>query len=132
MIVVLGLVILIVAVAVAVLGVASNSGSSHPLGDGFTIAGQHLAGLSTGQLFLIGIVVGVVAMLGLSMLLGVFTQRLASRGSRRELRGSRRETEAIRLDRDRLNQQLDVERGERVQGDSPSEASPAEVPAGPQ
>ncbi len=132
MIVLLGLVVLIVAVAVAVVGVVSNSGSAHPLGDSFTIAGQHLTGLSTGQLFLLGIAVGVLGMLGLSMLLGAFSRRLASRGSRRELRGSRRETEAMRVDRDRLNQQLDVERGDRLQADNPAEAAAPAVDAGPQ
>ena len=109
MIVIIGLLILIVAAVVAVFGVASNSGGAHPLGHSFALFGQHLNGLSTGQLFLGGIVVGVVAMLGLSLLLGPLTRRLASRGSRRELRGSQRETVDLREDRDRLAQQLDDE-----------------------
>jgi len=67
MIVIIGLLVLIAAVVVAVLGVANNSGGAHSLGDGFALFGHHLNGLSTGQLFLGGIVVGVVAMLGLSL-----------------------------------------------------------------
>ena len=114
MIVIIGLLVLIAAALVAVAGVASNSGSAHPLGDSFVIFGQHLSGLSIGQLFAFGIVVGVVGMLGLSMLLGAFTRRLASRGSRRELKTSRRESTDLRLDRDRLTQQLDDERNERL------------------
>lgn len=114
MIVIIGLLVLIAAAVVAVAGVASNSGSAHPLGDSFVIFGQHLSGVSIGQLFAFGIVVGVVGMLGLSMLLGAFTRRLASRGSRRELKTSRRETTDLRLDRDRLTQQLDDERNERL------------------
>src|SRR5665213_3047922 len=103
MVVIIGLLVLVGAVVVAVFGVATNSGGAHPLGDNFAIFGQHLNGLSTGQLFLCGIVVGVVGMLGLSLLLGPFTRRLASRGSRRE-------TRVLREDRDRLAQQLDDER----------------------
>jgi len=113
MIVLIGLVVLLVAVLVAVVGVASNTGSAHPLGDTFAVFGQPLTGHSTGELFLYGIVVGVVGMLGLSMLLGTFNRRLASRGSRRELRGSRRETAELRLDRERLTQQLDDVRTDR-------------------
>jgi hypothetical protein len=120
MIAILGLLALIAAAALAVVGVATNSGSAHPLGDSFTIAGLHLSGLSTGQLFLYGIVVGAVGMLGLSMLLGGFSRRAASRGSRRELKGSRRETTAARLERDRLTRQLDDEHTERPRPDTPS------------
>lgn len=119
MIVIIGLLVLIAAAGVAVAGVASNSGSAHPLGDSFVIFGQHLTGLSIGQLFAFGIAVGVVGMLGLSMLLGAFTRRLASRGSRRELKISRRESTDLRLDRDRLTVQLDDERNERLVAHSP-------------
>src|SRR6202795_3711026 len=102
MIAIIGLLVLIAAAVVAVAGVGTNLGSAHPLSDNFAIFGQHLNGLSTGQLFLCGIVVGVVAMLGLSLLLGPFTRHMASRGSRRELKGSQRETTDLREDRDRL------------------------------
>jgi hypothetical protein len=56
-------------------------------------------------------------MLGLAMLFGTFNRRLASRGSRRELKGSRREGAALRLDRDRLTQELDDVRRENSQVD---------------
>lgn len=120
MIVIVGLLILIATAAIAVAGVATNSGSAHALGDSFVVFGQHLDGLSTGELFLYGIVVGVVGMLGLSMLLGAFTRRQASRRSRRELKESRHETTAVRQDRDRLVQQLDDEHTERLQADTSS------------
>jgi hypothetical protein len=123
MIVIIGLLVLIAAAALAVAGVATNSGSAHPLGDTFVVFGQHLNGLSTGQLFLYGIVVGIVGMLGLSMLLGAFNRRLASRGSRRELKESRRETAVLRDDRDRLVQRLDDERTESPSAD-PGSTSP--------
>lgn len=127
MIVIIGLVVLIVAALAAVTGVAANSGTGHPLGDNFTVFGLHLSGLSTGQLFLYGILVGVAGMLGLSMLLGAYTRRAASRGSRRELKVSRRETTDLRLDRDRLTQQLEDERAERLAADTSTTAGTPSV-----
>ncbi len=125
MILIIGLLILIGAAGVAVAGVAANSGSAHSLGDSFVIFGQSVTGLSTGQLFLYGIVVGVVGMLGLAMLLGTFNRRLASRGSRRALKGSRRESAALRLDRERLTQQLEDERTEHSRVDTPNITTPS-------
>lgn len=114
MIVIIGLIVLIAAVVVAVAGVATNSGSSHPLGDNFEIFGQHLTSASTGQLFLSGIVIGIVGMLGLNMLLGAFSRRLASGGMRRQLKATQRESEILRVDRDRLTKQLDEERAAKL------------------
>ena len=68
MIVVLGLIILVAAIVVGVAGVLSNAGSAHALTHGFAVLGYHVTG-STGTLFLYGIVVGALAMLGLSLLL---------------------------------------------------------------
>lgn len=113
MIAILGLLLLVVASLLAAAGIASNSGTAHPLGEDFTIAGVHLSGLSSGQLFTYGILVGGAGMLGVSMLLGSFSRRMASRRSRRALKGSQRETEALRLDHERLRQQLDGERADR-------------------
>ena len=78
MIVVLGLVILVAAVVVGVAGVLSNTGSGHALTHGFSVFGSHVTG-STGRLFLYGIVVGAVAMFGLSLLL-VGERRTSRRG----------------------------------------------------
>ena len=66
MIVIGGLVVLLVAVIVGFTGVLINAGPAHPLTENF---GYHVTG-STGTLFLFDIVVGAVAMLGLSVLLG--------------------------------------------------------------
>ena len=68
MIIIIGLVILIAAVVAGVAGVLSNSGSGHPLTHHFAVLGYHVTG-STGTLFLYGIVVGALALLGLSLLL---------------------------------------------------------------
>ena len=124
MIIIVGVLVFIAAAGVAASGVAANSGTTHPSGDAFVIFGQSLTGLSTGQLFLFGIVVGVVGMLGLAMLLGAFNRRLASRASRRELKGSRRESAALRVDRERLSRQLDDERAGHLDGHSSNGTSP--------
>ena len=72
--------------------------------------GYHVTG-STGALFLAGIVVGAVALAGLSLLLAG-ARRTAHRGSaaRRGLRQSRRETAAVSKDRDDLIGQRDTAR----------------------
>lgn len=68
MLVILGLVLLIAALVVGVAGVVTNDGSAHELTGGFSVFGHEVTG-STGTLFLYGIVVGAVALLGLSLLL---------------------------------------------------------------
>ncbi|MGN2638243.1 hypothetical protein ACTD5D_19010 [Nocardia takedensis] len=86
MLIILGLIVLLVAVIVAVAGVLSNAGATHALTGDFSVFGYHVTG-STGTLFLYGIIVGAVAMLGLSLLLAG-ARRTSRRGrmARRELR----------------------------------------------
>jgi hypothetical protein len=67
MLVIGGLIVLLAAAIVAIVGVPSNAGAGHPLTD-FSVFGYHLTG-STGTLFLFGIAVGAVASLGLCLLL---------------------------------------------------------------
>ena len=83
MIVILGLVILVAAVIVGVGGVLGNGGSGHALSHGFALFDYHVTG-STGTLFLYGIVVGAVALFGLSLLLaGARRTSLRGRAARR-------------------------------------------------
>lgn len=112
MLVVLGLIVLLAAVVFAVAGVLGNAGSEHALTDGFSVLGINVNG-STGTLFLIGIVVGLVAGLGLAMLL-VGARSAARRGTtaRRELKQSRRETAAVSQERDALVDQQYTDRHE--------------------
>ena len=117
MVVIIGLVVLIVAAAVVAIGVLSNSGTSHALGN-FGIFGLHMNNGSTGILFLYGTLVGIVGMLGLSLLWGAFTRRVASGGMRRELKNTKRETENLRNDRDRLNKELEIERSNQIKASS--------------
>ncbi|WP_245718560.1 hypothetical protein [Nocardia miyunensis] len=92
MIVIIGLVILVAAVLVGVAGVFANGGSTHALTDNFAVFGYHVTG-STGVLFLYGIVVGGIGIVGLSLLL-TGARRTARRGraARRELKTTRRDT----------------------------------------
>ncbi len=121
MIVIIGLAILVVAVIVAVVGVLANTGIDHALIDNFSVLGYHVTG-STGALFLCGIAVGAVAVLGLSVLLAG-ARHTAARGARRPTRthpvppadgpcepGSHRATGAT-AHRDRLRTRARLSRG---------------------
>jgi hypothetical protein len=113
------LILLVAAVAlIAVLGVVSNTGSGHAVDGDFSIASLDLSNLSTGQLFLYGVVIGVAGTLALTVLLGVVSRRTALHQSQRRLESSQHATDALRVDNERLNQQLDDERAEN------SEATP--------
>ncbi|MFE7182679.1 hypothetical protein [Streptomyces erythrochromogenes] len=93
MILVLGLVILIAAIVVGLAGIFGNTGAGHELGTGgdFSVLGYHATG-STGSLFLSGVVVGAVALLGLTLVV-IGTRRSARRSARarRDLEAARRE-----------------------------------------
>ena len=97
--------------------------------------GYHVTG-STGTLFLYGIVVGAVAVVGLSLLLA--GARRSSRGARPPgLRQSRRETAAVTQDRDQLIDQRQATRetagaGTRLgNGDRHSAQTAVPQPAAP-
>ncbi len=110
MIIIIGLIILVAAVVAGVAGVLSNSGSGHALTHNFAVFGYHVTG-STGTLFLYGVVVGALALLGLSLLLAG-ARRTSRRGheARHGLIQSRRETAAVRQDRDDLIDQRETAR----------------------
>jgi len=109
MIVIFGLVILVAAAIVGVGGVLANGGHAHAVTH-FAVLGYHVTG-STGTLFLYGIVVGALAMAGLSLLLaGARRTSRRGRDARRGLAQSRRETAAVSADRDDLRSQRDTAR----------------------
>ena len=109
MIVILGLVILVAAVIAGVAGVLANGGHGHAVTH-FAVFGYHVTG-STGTLFLYGIVVGALALAGLSLLLaGARRTSRRGRAARQDLRQSRRETAAVSADRDDLRGQRDTAR----------------------
>ncbi len=121
--IIIGLVILVAAVVAAVAGVLSNSGSGHPLTHHFAVLGYHVTG-SDGTLFLSGIVVGALAVFGLSLLLAG-ARRTSRRGreARRGLTQSRRETVAASQDRDDLISQRNTARAHTA-------SAPGNGPAG--
>jgi hypothetical protein len=113
MIIVLGLVILVAAVIAGVAGVLANGGHAHAVTH-FAVFGYHVTG-STGTLFLYGIVVGALALAGLSLLLaGARRTSRRGRDARRGLAQSRRETAAVSADRDDLIGQRDTARAYTV------------------
>ena len=114
MFVILGLIILVAAVVVGVAGVLTNHGGMHVLTHRFAVFGYHMNG-STGRLFLYGIIVGAVAVFGLSLLLSG-ARRTSRRGSaaRQGLQQSRDETGAVREDRDDLIDQREAARAENA------------------
>lgn len=128
MLVIIGLIVLVLAVIVALVGVLGNTGPTHPLTENFSVFGYHVTG-STGALFLSGIVIGAVAMLGMSVLLAG-ASRTAGRGrdARRDLARSQRETALANRDRDTLleHQQVGDANGASV---TPAvDATPRRVP----
>jgi hypothetical protein len=109
MIVILGLVILVAAVVAGVAGVLASGGHAHAVTH-FAVFGYHVTG-STGTVFLYGIVVGALALAGLSVLLaGARRTSRRGRDARRGLAQSRRETAAVSADRDDLIGQRDTAR----------------------
>jgi hypothetical protein len=130
MIIIVGLIILGVAAIAGVAAVLGNAGHGHALTSGFSMLGYHVTG-STGALFLYGIVVGAVAMLGLALLLGG-ARRSSRRGlaARRSLRQSRRENTAVSQDRDDLIGQRDEAARARAAGTS-ADGTPAGTTTGP-
>ena len=130
MIVIVGLVVLLVAVIVGFTGVLTNAGAAHPLTENFSVFGYHVTG-STGTLFLFGIVIGAVAMLGLSVLLAG-ARRTAGRGrdARRELQRSQREAEFVNRERDQRSNASSRRRGHRLDGEPGIGRHPTEATRG--
>lgn len=129
MVVIVGLIVLVIAVIVALVGVLSNAGPTHPLTENFSVFGYHVTG-STGTLFLFGIVVGAVALLGLSVLLAG-AQRTAYRGrdARRQLARSERDIALVNRDRDTLLDEHHPPLGATTAHAAQGEAATSEIAA---
>ena len=129
MIIILGLVILLAAVIVGLAGIFTNSGSAHALTHDFAVFGYHVTG-STGTLFLYGIVLGAIGVLGLGLLLAG-ARRTSRRGrvARRGLKQSRRETASASQARDALIDERDTARAHAATSPATARTSPAPSPA---
>ena len=119
---VIGLLVLAVAAVVAVAGIFTNTGAAHELTNAFSVFGHQVTG-STGMLFLAGIAVGAVGVLGLGLLLAG-ARRASRRGSaaRHGPRDSRREAQAVGRSRDDLADQRDGARAEATSASRDSDA----------
>ncbi|WP_305091592.1 hypothetical protein [Prescottella sp. R16] len=96
--IVLGILLLVAAVAIGVAGVVANGGAVFGSGTDLTVFGVHLTG-SIGALYLAGIVVGAAGMLGLSLLVaGASSNRRAARHVRRQDQRSRVAVDAVGTD----------------------------------
>ena len=131
MIFIVGLVILVAAGITGAAGVLANGGHAHAVTH-FAVFGYHVTG-STGTLFLSGIVTGVLALAGLSLLLaGARRTSRRGRDARRGLARSRRETAAVSQERDDLIGQRDTARGYTVHDEQRNfTASTSGPPSGP-
>ncbi len=108
--IVLGLLLLVVAAVIVLVGVLSNLGSSHLLTHSLNLFGYHLSG-STGRLLLVGVILGGAGMLGLNLLLAGLGRGIKHRAStRRQLKADRQDNKRLAGERDRLGQQLQDER----------------------
>ncbi|MFD0168047.1 hypothetical protein ACFVJH_28490 [Streptomyces decoyicus] len=100
MIVILGVILLIAAVVVGVAAVVTNLGGANELTSAFKVFGYHMTG-STGTLFLFGAIVGAVAVLGLSLLLGGMRRTARRKHAMRQGgRSRRRDAAAVRAGHD--------------------------------
>ncbi|WP_062990685.1 hypothetical protein [Nocardia anaemiae] len=118
MIIIIGLVVLIGAVIIGVAGVAANTGEVRTSPGDFGVFDYHFS-VSAGELFLYGIAIGAIGMLGLSLLLaGLWRSSRRSSAARRDLRQSRRELAA----------QEKAVKAEQRRSTPPAAAPPATTP----
>ncbi len=100
---IVGLVLIVLAVAAAVAAVAFNgAGSTHEI----TAFGQHVTNANETQIFVGGIVIGLVFCLGVWMV-SVGARRARARNA--EYRAARREAADASRERDRLAEQLSTQ-----------------------
>jgi hypothetical protein len=122
--VILGMLLLTAAVVVALGTVLANLGADHLLDDDFAILGYHVDA-SAGELFGYGVLTGMVAALGLYLVIvGALRGAQQRAAARRALEQARQQQESLQQQRDRLAARLDHERG----GTRPAKERPATAP----
>src|SRR5215207_5207331 len=110
--VILGMLLLTAAVVVTLGAVLANLGGDHLLDDDFAILGYHVD-WSAGELFGYGVLTGMVATLGLYLVIvGAVRGAQQRAAARRALEQARQQQESLQQQRDRLAARLDHERGD--------------------
>ena len=120
-----GLVILIAAVVIGVVGVLSNSGSAHEFTGGFSVFGVDVT-CSTGTLFLCGIVIGAAGLLGLSLILAGTRRTARRRTAQHRRKPSRRGSAAAEQERGGLTNERDTSRAQTTRAEG-KDADPADL-----
>jgi len=104
----LGLLLLAAAGVFGLVVALSNAGTDH-VARGTEIFG-YTTTMSTGRLFLIGIVTGIAGTLGLALMLGKLGRSAKQHRQRKATRHQLADTEALVVERDRLAAELQQER----------------------
>jgi uncharacterized protein HemX len=103
----LGLVLLVLAALLTLGVVLSNTDPANAAAFGVS-----LSGVSLGGLFLVGVLTGALAMLGLGMFLGGAARKRHKRvAAKRDVRSARGEAETLAEENARLAAELDATRG---------------------
>ncbi|MCW2746311.1 MAG: hypothetical protein JWM48_2861 [Mycobacterium sp.] len=108
---ILGLVLIIVGGVFALVVALSNAGSDN-LVQGFQIFGADVH-ISSGRVFFLGIVAGVVLTAGVFLTVGALTRLARRRGERKRLRRDADATQSLAAERDELAVQRDTLAAER-------------------
>lgn len=103
----IGLVVLLVAAGLTLDVIVENTKHLSP---DPSVVGQTLSGVNIGGFFLAGVVVGVVGLLGLTLLLAGLKRTRSRAKERKELRRESDSTGSLVAERDRLAAELDAER----------------------
>jgi hypothetical protein len=112
----LGLVILAIASIIALAAGLGNSGSDHTVIN-FTVLGMDVEG-SSGRIFVYGVALGAVGMLGLNMLLAGIGRGFKSKiRNHRELKEEHHHSAELQQERDRLENELQQTKAEQAEVD---------------
>ena len=109
----LGLILLLLSGALTAVIALNNTDATSVSAYGYS-----MTNLTTGQLFLFGALTGLVAGLGLAMMIGgASRRRVRRRGLKSEVKAVRSERESLAEENARLQEQLDRERTSRTSVD---------------
>ncbi|MGH3716497.1 MAG: hypothetical protein ACRDT4_24000 [Micromonosporaceae bacterium] len=119
--IIVGVLVLVIAGAVAVNAIYTNRGSEHQIADGFSIFGYLIEG-STGRVFLYGAITGAAVLAGLYLTLVGSRRAVRSRiATRRELRHVQRDKHQLEQERDQLVEKLEHDGQSNEDRDRPSQ-----------